>query len=102
MTMKMIAERSGVPTLEMALLIAEAIPELWTGTEPMSVVVSGATTSEIPSPNRRIEGRMSVCVETGGMRLAGSSKRAIQGVLVTGTRAYHRSPIAMRIGPAAR
>ena len=65
--MKMTAARSGWPTREIALLIADASPELRTGTDPMSVVVSGATTSEIPSPNSSTAGRMSTRVETGGM-----------------------------------
>ena len=44
------AATSGWPTRDRALLIAEAMPELRTGTELMSAVVSGATSSEIPIP----------------------------------------------------
>ena len=58
--MKMTAERSGWPTREIALLIADASPALATGTELIRVLVSGATTRLIPRPNRMIPGRMSI------------------------------------------
>src|SRR6185437_7046247 len=85
-----------------ALLIADASPELRTGTEPMSVVVSGATTHEIPSPNRRIEGRTSTRVPTGGTRVDGEANAASHGSLVAGIRASQSSPAAMSSGPATR
>jgi hypothetical protein len=50
----------------MALLIAEPTPELCTGTEVISAVVSGATNIMIPSPNRIDPGRKSVTYERGG------------------------------------
>src|SRR5664279_6449660 len=102
MTMKMIGEMSGVPTRETALLIAEAMPEFCTGTEPIRVVVSGATTSEMPTPNNTTAGRMSTIVENGGTMLARLSNRASHGALVTGTRAYQSNAMAMRIGPMVR
>ena len=48
--MKITAARIGWPTREMALLIADPRPELRDGIELISVLVSGATTSEIPRP----------------------------------------------------
>ena len=60
MTMKITAERSGWPTREIALLIAEAIPAFETGTELIRVLVRGATTMLIPRPNRMIPGKMSI------------------------------------------
>ena len=50
--MKMSAPRSGWPTREIELLIADPRPEKRPEIEPISVLVSGATTHEIPSPNR--------------------------------------------------
>ena len=52
MAMKMIAPSSGWPTREIELLMADPIPEKRPEIEPISVLVSGATTHEIPSPNR--------------------------------------------------
>src|SRR6266550_1043304 len=73
--MKIRATRMGWPTREMALLMADATPALWTGTLDMSVDVSGATTSEMPTPNSSIDGRTSISVDGGGIRLAGFSIR---------------------------
>ena len=44
MAMKMIAPRSGWPTREIELLMADPIPEKRPEIEPISVLVSGATT----------------------------------------------------------
>ena len=44
---------SGWPTREIELLIADPSPENRPGTEPISVLVSGATTHEMPTPNSR-------------------------------------------------
>jgi hypothetical protein len=41
---------SGEPTREIALLIAEATPELLDGTDVMSAVVRGATMIASPEP----------------------------------------------------
>ncbi len=49
------ADSSGWPIRLMALLIADASPAFETGTDDMSVVVSGATTSESPDPEREDE-----------------------------------------------
>ena len=51
------ADSSGWPIRLIALLIADASPAFETGTEPISVVVSGATTSEIPTPNSSDDGQ---------------------------------------------
>ena len=40
--------------------------------------------------------------EAGGTKLAGSSIAAVHGVESTGSRANHRSPSAISIGPATR
>ena len=50
--MKMSAPSSGWPTRAIELLIADPSPEKRPEIEPISVLVSGATTSEMPSPNR--------------------------------------------------
>ena len=76
---KMIAPSSGWPTREIALLIAEPRPEDRAGMERMSVVVSGATTHEIPTPKRSIDGRISISESIGGIRRAGSSPAASHG-----------------------
>ena len=43
----------------MALLIADATPELRTGTDVISAVVSGATRTIRPAPNRMLPGKKS-------------------------------------------
>ena len=55
--MKMTAPSSGWPTREIALLIADPSPEKRPGTEPISVLVSGATTSEMPSAEQDRRGQ---------------------------------------------
>src|SRR5687767_5490788 len=98
----MTAASSGCPTREIELLIADASPALATGTDDMSVLVSGATTSDKPNPNRRIIGMMSIIVDAGGSQVLGSASASCQGAVSTGTRASHSRPSAMRIGPATR
>src|SRR3954471_3482820 len=100
--MKMRAPRSGWPTREIELLIADPTPEYRPEIEPIKVLVSGATTKEIPRPNRSAYGRMSVIVSSGGMRLAGSLIDAFHGAESAGIREYHRRPVAIRSGPATR
>src|SRR6266508_5916257 len=100
--MKITADRSGWPTREIALLIAEPRPALRTGTELIRVLVNGATTSEMPTPNRRIAGSASISAPGGGTRLSGEPTWACQAGLVCGIRANHTRPAAIRIGPATR
>src|SRR5919206_127321 len=100
--MKIAAERIGWPTREMALLIADASPALWTGTLDIRVAVSGATTSEIPTPNRSVDGSTSMSVDGGGTRLTGFSISARQGAESDGMRASQRRPAAISSGPIVR
>src|ERR1700704_6295216 len=99
--MKISAPASWGPTREIALLIAEPTPELRTGTEVISAVVSGATIIISPTPNRMVPGRKSVKYESGGRYVPGSPGWSLQGVLLLGTRANHRTPRAMITGPIA-
>ena len=55
--MKISAPSNGWPTREIELLMAEPIPEKRPEIEPIRVLVSGATTHEIPSPNRSDVGK---------------------------------------------
>src|SRR6476661_2986763 len=96
------APSSGDPTRERALLIAEPRPENRVGIEPMSVEVSGATTSEMPTPKSRIDGRTSMNTSSGGTNVDGSLIAIFQGADVAGSRAYQTSPAAMSSGPAVR
>ena len=48
----MSAPRSGWPTREIELLMADPTPEYRPEIEPISVLVKGATTNEMPTPNR--------------------------------------------------
>ena len=56
----MSAPASCGPTREMALLMADPRPAWRAGTERISAVVSGATITARPKPNRSDEGRMSM------------------------------------------
>src|SRR6188508_3496232 len=100
--MKMIAPISGEPTREIELLIAEAMPEKRPETDPINVVVSGATTHEIPAPKSRIAGRTSMNTLGGGISVAGSEIVASHGAESAGSRAHQRRPSAMIVGPATR
>src|SRR4029077_632901 len=100
--MKMIAPISGEPTRETELLIAEAMPEKRPDTDPIKVVVSGATTHEMPAPNNRMAGRTSTKTLGGGMSVAGSETVANHGAESAGSRAHQSSPVAMISGPATR
>ena len=60
MAMKIRAPASCGPIREMALLIADARPELCEGTDVMTAVVSGATIIIRPAPKTIDPGRMSV------------------------------------------
>ena len=100
--MKMSAPSSGWPTREIELLMAEPRPENRPGIEPISVLVSGATTSEMPSPLSSTAGRTSMKRSTGGMRVDGTAMAACQAAESTGTRAHHSVPSAISNGPASR
>src|SRR5690349_16123397 len=93
---------SGWPTREMALLIADPRPARSTGTEAISTVVNGATTSEIPAPNTMPARNGPRIVETGGTRGPGSVIEAGHGVEVGPTVSQIKVPAAMRIGPPTR
>jgi len=71
------APRSGVPTRDTALLIAEPRPALRVGIELMSVLVSGATTSEMPSPN--VMALADLVEKLGGAVVATHSQSGIMG-----------------------
>ena len=64
-----------MPTRDTALLIAEPSPALRLGIEPMSVLVSGATTSEMPSPNVISAGSTSMNTDAGGISVDGFRTR---------------------------
>ena len=66
MKMKIAAPASCGPTREIALLIAEARPELWPGTARINAVVSGATVIMMPIPKRMLPGSRSVTYDSGG------------------------------------
>ena len=102
--MKMIAPSSGWPTREIELLIADPSPENRPGIEPISVLVSGATTIEMPRPKSRIAGRTSISVETGGISVAGCSKAAFHGVGIgrqSGEPEHRRRPSAAARQPGS-
>ncbi len=63
---KITADSSGWPTRLIALLIAEPVAAFRTGTDDISVAVSGATTSRSRAPNSRTYGSTSTSVEVGG------------------------------------
>ncbi len=86
----------------MALLIADATPAFRTGTDDISVDVSGATTSDSPTPNSTMNGRTSTSTEPGGAIVAGSSNASRHGSEVAGIRANQARPAAMSSGPATR
>jgi hypothetical protein len=69
-------------------LIAEPSPDRRSGIEFISVLVSGATTIEMPTPDRSTAGRMSIRTSTGGISVAGRARSACQGTEVGGRRAY--------------
>src|SRR5258706_14855342 len=100
--MNTVAAISGWPTRDSALLIAEARPALRTGTEPMSAVVSGATSIEMPMPKMIVAGNGSVSTSNGGTRLAAFEISAGQACDVGGTRTHHQRPAGMTSRPATR
>src|ERR1035437_9827366 len=91
---------SGAPTRETALLIADPSPARATGTEAISAVVRGATSSAIPTPKRRVVGSTSPRKSTGGTRLTTESGRAGQAALVAGILEIQKRPAPIRSGPA--
>src|SRR5439155_15515 len=86
---------------EIALLMADPSPELRTGTDLISAVVSGATMIIRPTPKMIEPGRKSMKYEAGGRYVLGLSGISLHGVLLAGTRANHSTPTAMIRGPAA-
>src|SRR6187431_341927 len=100
--MKINAPMSGAPTREIELLMADPSPDRVVGTEFMSGLVSGATMSAIPSPNRRTAGSTSMSTSDGGMSVAGRLRVASHAAESVGSRTYHNSPVAMMSGPATR
>jgi hypothetical protein len=74
------------------LLIAEPRPALRVGIEPMSVLVSGATTSEMPSPNVIRAGSTSMNTELGGISVDGFSNEAFHASDVAGSGPTTASP----------
>src|SRR5438132_11080938 len=98
MKMKIAAPASCGPTREIALLIADARPDLCPGTDRISAVVSGATVIIRPMPKRMPPGSKSVTYETGGTNVAGLPGWKCQGALVGGVRGDQSTPSAMRVG----
>src|SRR5262245_62421093 len=97
--MKTTAAMSGEPTRDSALLIADAIPAFRDGTEFISPVVSGATSSAMPVPKTNPTMSGPVSASTGGTRVDGSSRVAVHGCAVGGTVSHHSAPAAMTGGP---
>src|SRR5215210_709590 len=98
----MTAPINGVPTRDKALLIADPRPAWRLGIELINVLVSGATTSEIPMPNRTRAGRTSMKIDAGGRNVEGLSSATVQGAEVVGIRAHHNIAAAMIRGPITR
>src|SRR5438477_2433824 len=99
--MKITAPASWGPTREIALLIADATPELRDGTLVMSAVVSGATMIESPTPKSSVAGRKSMNQLAGGRYVLGSPKLKSHAPVVAGTRRYQSVPRHMSAGPIA-
>jgi hypothetical protein len=102
MTTNSNAPRSGWPTREIALLIADPRPALRTGIEPISVFVRGATMQEIPRPNRMIDGKTSTRKPAVGASVEGWLSDARHGSDVAGILESQSRPTAMMSGPAVR
>src|SRR5262245_39026637 len=100
--MKRIAPTNGWPTRDTALLIADPRPAFRVGIEPISVLVNGATTNAIPSPNRMVAGSTSMNTDGGGTSVAGSSNDASHGCEVGGILAHQSIAADMISGPATR
>src|SRR2546428_13492036 len=101
MKMEVAGPASCGPTREIALVIADARPELCAGTDRIRAVVSGATVIISPMPKRMPPGSKSVRYETGGTNVAGLPGWKCQGALVAGMRANQSTPSAMIAGPTA-
>ena len=84
------------------LLIADANPALRTGTEFISPVVSGATSSDSPTPNSSTPGSGPISASSGGVSELGFERLAVQPMDVAGTVSHHSSPTAITSGPATR
>ena len=96
------APTSGWPTRDRALLIADPSPAFLVGIEFISVLVSGATTSEIPRPNRVSAGSTSTRTDIGGSSVERSSSVASHGSDVGVIRANGSMPTAMISGLITR
>ena len=68
----------------------------------MSVLVSGATTNEMPRPLSRTAGSTSMNRSAGGIRVDGAVMAARHAVDSMGIRAHHSVPSPMRNGPVSR
>src|SRR6266852_9390555 len=101
MKTKIKAPASCGPTREIALLMADPSPALCAGIDRISAVVRGATVMESPRPKMIPAGKRSMRYDNGGWNVAGFCGSRCQGMLVAGTRAYHRTPSAMISGPTA-
>src|SRR5437867_4759164 len=85
----------------MALFTADPTPEFCLGTEVISAVVRGATSSTSPIPNTTNAGNRSVQYEVGGKSRAGAIDPNTHPWVVEGIRANHRTPRPITAGPAA-
>src|ERR1700694_1269279 len=99
--MKISAPASCGPTRETALLIADATPELCTGTDLIKAVVSGATVMHMPIPKMIVPGRKSTKYEPGGREVEGSPGLSNHAALLTGTRLNQSTPSPAIAGPIA-
>src|SRR5687768_2517718 len=90
---------SGEPTRLTALLIADPRPALRTGMELMSAVVSGATSSAMPTPNTSCPSTTSTSAPPGGTQVLGSATSRRHGGESGGMRENHSRPAAISAGP---
>src|SRR5437660_1329378 len=90
----MSAPASCGPTREIALLMADPSPELRTGTDLISAVVSGATMIIRPTPKMIEPGRKSMKYEAGGRYVLGLS-----GIIQRGSAIVATTPTARAINP---
>ena len=81
--------------------MAEPSPALATGTDPMSVVVKGATTRVMPMPNSTTAGSTSVNTSEGGHGDP-DARPSSHGALSEEMREIHARPDAISTGPTTR
>src|SRR5437763_16836537 len=99
MATKIKAPASCGPTREMALLTAEATPELSAGTAVIRAAVRGATMIMSPMPNSTNPGNRSVAYEPAGAHEDRCAKSNGDGRVVFGTRANQATPCATMAAP---